>query len=153
MSRTVNKDTIDLIKSFEGLSLKGYHDSIDPSNVNTIGYGTIAYPDGTKVKVGDIITQDQAYEYLTWEVNQKASVITPMIKSILNDNQFGALVSFAYNLGEGNLKSSTLLKKVNINPNDLTIRDEFIKWNKSNGNVIAGLTRRRIAEADLYFKN
>jgi lysozyme len=69
----------------------------------------------------------------------------------INQNQFDALVSFCYNVGPGNLKSSTLLKKVNANPNDPTIRTEFLKWNKGGGKVLAGLTRRRTAEANLYF--
>ena len=69
----------------------------------------------------------------------------------INQNQFDALCSFAYNCGVGNLKSSTLLKKVNKNPNDPTIKDEFLKWNKGGGKVLTGLTKRRIEEAQLYF--
>lgn len=151
MANKINEDTINLIKSFEGFSDKAYHDTIDPVNVDTIGYGTVAYPNGKKVKVDDPdITQEQAVEYLMFEVNQKAKVITPMIHTSLNDNQFGALVSFAYNLGEGSLSSSTLLKKVNANPKDLTIKDEFLKWNHSCGKVVDGLTRRRLSEWELY---
>lgn len=69
----------------------------------------------------------------------------------VNQNQFNALVSFAYNLGIGNLRASTLLKKVNSNPNDPTIRAEFLKWDKAAGRILAGLTRRRKAEAEMYF--
>lgn len=69
----------------------------------------------------------------------------------LTQNQFDALVSFTFNLGEGSLKSSTLLKKVNANPSDTTISSEFLKWNKAGGKVIDGLTKRRQAEAKLYF--
>ena len=65
--------------------------------------------------------------------------------------QFDALVSFAYNVGVGNFAKSTLLKKVNANPNDPTIRSEFEKWNKANGRVLKGLVTRRKEEADLYF--
>ena len=64
---------------------------------------------------------------------------------------FNSLVSFAYNVGTGNFSSSTLLKKVNRNPDDLTIKDEFLKWNKAGGKVLNGLTNRRNEEADLYF--
>ena len=71
--------------------------------------------------------------------------------SNLNQNQFNALVSFAYNVGTGNFSSSTLLKKVNRNPDDLTIKDEFLRWNKAGGKVLNGLTNRRNEEADLYF--
>ena len=65
--------------------------------------------------------------------------------------QFDALVSFAYNVGTANFAKSTLLKKVNANPNDASIRAEFGKWNKSNGRVLKGLVTRRKEEADLYF--
>lgn len=151
MTRQVNKATIELIKHFEGFFANAYHDSIDPIQVDTIGYGTIAYPNGQKVKVGDpAITEAQAVEYLMFEVNQKAKVISPMIHATLNDNQFGALVSFAYNLGEGNLQSSTLLKKVNANPKDPSIQLEFDKWIYSNHLPVKGLETRRRAEWQLY---
>jgi lysozyme len=70
----------------------------------------------------------------------------------ITQNEFDALVSFAYNLGPANLKASTLLKKVNANPNDESIRLEFMKWVKAGGKTLKGLVRRREAEADLYFK-
>jgi len=152
----VNDNCINLIKSFEGLFLEAYHDSIDPIGVDTIGYGTIQYPPtylgGKKVRVGDPkITKDQAIEFLTWEINQKALAIKSLVSVNLTDNQFGAIVSFAYNLGEGALKSSTLLKEINSNPNNLDIRNQFLKWNMASGKVITGLKRRREAEANLYF--
>ena len=74
-----------------------------------------------------------------------------VIKSSVNQNQRDALTDFAYNCGLGNLKSSTLLKKVNADPNDKTIREEFMRWTKANKIELAGLVRRRKAEADLYF--
>jgi lysozyme len=70
----------------------------------------------------------------------------------ITQNQFDALVSFAYNLGPTNLKSSTLLKKVNANPEDETIHLEFMKWVKAGGKTLKGLVRRREAESQLYFK-
>jgi lysozyme len=70
----------------------------------------------------------------------------------ITQNQFDALVSFAYNLGPSNLKVSTLLKKVNANPNDELIKLEFMKWVKAGGKTLKGLVRRREAEANLYFK-
>jgi lysozyme len=69
----------------------------------------------------------------------------------INQNQFDALVSFCYNLGAGALKRSTLIKKVNADPNDPSIKLEFLKWNKSGGKVLNGLTLRRNAESELYF--
>lgn len=77
--------------------------------------------------------------------------IAPFITKELNENQFGALSSFAYNVGEQAVKTSTLLKKINIDPNDHTIEDEFLRWCHSNGQTQPGLVRRRVAEAKLYF--
>lgn len=152
----INDKCIALIKSFEGFYSKAYHDSIDPDGVDTIGYGTIIYPPtylgGKKVKVGDPdITEEQAVEFLKWEVELKTKFVDMLIRDDLTANQFGALVSFAYNLGEGALKGSTLRKKVNADPSDLSIRDEFLKWDMASGQHLKGLKRRRIAEADLYF--
>ncbi len=69
----------------------------------------------------------------------------------INQNQFDALVSFCYNLGAGALKSSTLLKKVNINPNDPSIANEFAKYKYSDGKILKGLINRRLSESELYF--
>ena len=80
-----------------------------------------------------------------------AADVDKLIKSKLTQNQFNALVSFAFNLGITSLGRSTLLKKVNINPNDPTIANEFAKWNKAGGKVVNGLTKRRAVEAKLYF--
>ena len=145
----VNQKCIDLIISFEGLFLKPYY---CPANVCTIGYGTIKYPNGTRVRITDVeITRAKAMEYLMFEIDQKSKAIDPMLSEDLTGNQFGALISFAYNLGEGALKQSTLLKKVNANPLDAQIRNEFQKWIYADGKKLNGLLRRRNAEADLYF--
>ena len=138
-----------LIKSFEGLKLAAYKCS---ANKDTIGYGNTFYEDGTPVKPGDKITRERAeslFELIAAEFEEK---VRPLIKANLTENQYSALVSFAYNAGLGNLQKSTLLRKLNANPNDSTIRAEFMKWNKAGGKVLNGLTRRRQAEADLYFK-
>lgn len=147
----INKATIELVKQFEGLELKAYVDPATGNEPITIGYGTTYYPDGTKVKMGDVCTENQALEYLTSDLNKFAPKVKALITSNVNDNQFGALTSFAYNVGTGNLSSSTLRKKVNANPNDPSISAEFAKWNKANGKVMKGLTRRREAESKLYF--
>jgi len=145
----VNKACLSLIKNFEGLFLKPY---LCPASVATIGYGTIRYPNGKKVKLTDAeITEKTAYDYLIFEVYQKAKAIDPMLREDLTENQFAALISFAYNLGEGALRQSTLLKKVNANPLDAQIRGEFQKWIYADGKKLNGLLRRRNAEADLYF--
>lgn len=154
---TINDNCIRLIIEFEGFSAKAYHDSIDKPSIDTIGYGTIQYPPeylhGKMVKVGDPdITKDQAFGFLKWEVNLKLQGIDPLLRDDLTPNQFGALVSFSYNLGVGALKGSTLRRKVNENPKDPTIKDEFVKWIYSDGKPLEGLRRRRKAEAELYFR-
>lgn len=146
----VSKSGIDLIKSFEGLMLKPY---LCSAKVPTIGYGTTIYPNRVKVTLKDTpITEAQAEEFLANDLIYFEKNVDAYTTDAVNQNQFDALVSFAYNCGVGNLKSSTLLKKVNVNPNDPSISNEFLKWNKAAGKPIKGLTNRRIAEATLYFK-
>lgn len=154
----INNDCINLIKSFEGLFLDAYHGKHDRPGVDTIGYGTIKYPatyrKGAMVKLGDpAITEAQAVEFLKYEVNKILPAVDILVRDDLTENQFNALVSFCYNLGAGALKQSHLREKINKDPNDPAIRDEFMKWTCSNGECgIKGLVRRRKAEADLYFK-
>lgn len=150
---TASQKCVDLVKHFEGLFLEAY---VCPAGVMTIGYGSIMWPDGTRIQKGQKVTPEAAEKLLMWELNKKGTVINSYIKNTkINQNQFDSLLSFAYNLGLGNLNSSTLLKKVRLNPNDPTIRDEFMKWTKArvNGKLteLRGLVRRRKAEADLYF--
>lgn len=138
-----------LITKFEGLSLKPY---LCSAKIPTIGYGNTYYPDGKRVTLLDKeITKQQAFDMFKELANRFAKRVDALVTSNINQNQFNALVSFAYNVGTGNFASSTLLKKVNRNPNDLTIKDEFLRWNKAGGKVINGLTNRRNEEADLYF--
>lgn len=140
---------LDLIKRFEGLELKPYK---CPAGIPTIGYGNTYYPSGSKVKLTDpTITKEKAEELLKFLLGSYEKSVDSFCRDDISQNQFDALVSFAYNCGVNNLKSSTLLKKVNANPNDPTIKAEFLKWNKASGRVLAGLTKRRQAEADLYF--
>ena len=143
----VNKAGKDLIKSFEGCKLVAYK---CPAMLDTIGYGSTFYEDGTKVKPGDVITQERANQLFELIVEDFAKKVKPLIKQNITDNNFSAIVSFAYNVGIGNLKKSTLLKKVNANPKDETIRAEFMKWTRANNVVLKGLVRRREAEAKLY---
>ena len=138
----------DLIKFYEGCKLVAYKCS---AAKDTIGYGNTFYENGTPVKPGDKISQERANELFEIIAKDFADKVTPLIKSAVTPNQFAALTSFAYNAGIGNLKSSTLLKKVNANPNDPTIDLEYKKWDKAGGKVLAGLTKRRAAESKLYF--
>ena len=143
----VNKAGRDLIKKFEGCKLKAYK---CPAGLWTISWGLTFYPDGTKVKEGDVITQQQAEDYFNAIVDDFAKKVDALIKSNVSDNNFSALVSFAYNVGMGNFQRSTLLRKVNANPKDPSIRAEFNKWVRANNVVLKGLVRRREAEAKLY---
>lgn len=145
----LNKEGKELIKRFEGLKLLSYQCS---AMRWTIGYGNTFYEDGTPVKKGDIITKERAEKLFDLIVSDFCKKVDAQIKTILTDNQYSAIISFTYNVGIANLAKSTLLKKVNFNPNDPTIRQEFMKWNKAGGKVLAGLTTRRAAEAQLYFK-
>lgn len=138
-----------LIQSFEGLSLVPYKCS---AGIPTIGYGNTFYPSGIKVTMNDkSISLDTAKWMLKQTADKFASQVDSLIKSNINQNQFNALVSIAYNIGIGGLQKSSLLKKVNANPNDSTIRNSFLIWNKAGGVENNGLTKRRTKEAQLYF--
>ena len=140
---------IPLIRKYEGLKLIAY---ICPAGVATVGYGSTFYENGSRVQMGDKITLDRADRLLFHTVSKFEAQVRNLVKSQLNENQLGALTSFAFNVGAGALQKSTLLKKVNANPNDPTIRAEFMRWNRAGGRVLNGLTRRRQEEADLYFQ-
>ena len=139
----------DLIKKFEGYSDRHYK---CPAGIPTLGYGNTYYPNGVKVKLTDKqITKEYANEMLAFVANNFAKDVLKVVKSNITVNQLNALTSFAYNLGMTNFRNSTLLKRVNENPNDAMIAKEFLKWNKANGKELKGLTNRRIAESALYF--
>ena len=143
-----NQKGIDLMHEYESCRLESY---LCPAKVWTIGWGNTFYADGTPVKQGEKISQEQANRLFGVILSKFESQVYKSVKPMINSNQFSALVCFTYNVGIGNFLKSTLLKKVNLNPNDPTIRDEFMKWNKGGGVVLNGLTRRRKSEADLYF--
>lgn len=140
------------IQQYEGLELEAYLDSV---NVPTIGYGSTQYVDGRKVRLGDKITQNQAEEIFAYWVANFSTKVDRLVKSRVNQQQFDALVSLAYNIGIGAFEASTVLKRVKANPADQTIRDAFMAWNKGRvkGKLveIAGLTNRRRNEAKMYF--
>jgi lysozyme len=144
----LNDAGIDLMHQFEGCKLTAY---LCPANKWTIGFGNTFYEDGRSVKQGDVISQERADKLFSMIAEDFAIRVRSLLKVTLNENQFSALVSFAYNAGIGNLKASTLLKKVNVNPNDPTIKDEFMKWISKGTSFERGLRRRREAESKLYF--
>ncbi|MGJ0302440.1 lysozyme [Aliarcobacter cryaerophilus] len=138
---------LELIKEFEGFSANAY---LCPAKIPTIGYGNTFYANGTKVKLGEQISKTDALELLEKVVNKDfADKIFPLIKVKVSQNEFDAMVSLAYNIGVGNFSKSTLLKKVNANDFD-GASFEFLKWNKSGGKELLGLTRRRKREHDLF---
>jgi lysozyme len=153
----VNSDGIELLHSFESCRLTAY---LCPANKWTIGWGNTFYENKTSVKKGDKITQERADQLFLNILSRFENEVKSLVKVPLNCYQFSALVSFAYNCGsdidadtiaEG-LGDSTLLRKVNANPADPAISDEFMKWTRANGQVLGGLIKRRKAEAKLYFK-
>ena len=138
-----------LIQGFEGLSLVPY---LCKAKVATIGWGNIFYPSGIKVTMQDKPISLATASWMFRTIADRFAVdVDKLIKANINQNQFNAIASLAYNIGIGGLAKSTLLKKVNINPSDPTIVNEFAKWNKAGGKVVNGLTKRRAIEAKLYF--
>ena len=139
---------IAIIRKYEGLKLRAY---ICPAGLNTIGYGSTFYENGTRVQPGDVITMDRADKLLHFQVRLFADEVRRTVKSTLNDNQLGALVSFCFNIGGAAFSRSTLARKANANPNDPTIRSEFMRWTRGGGKVLPGLVKRREEEANLYY--
>jgi lysozyme len=137
-----------IIEQFEGFEPKMYKDAV---GLPTIGYGTLIDTKAEQWLKTATITKDQAEVLLRRELGMIERNLNLMLKKTIHQNQFDALVSFAYNLGIASLRTSTLLKKVNKNPADDTIRNEFMKWVHAGGKVLKGLQTRRKAEADLYF--
>ena len=138
-----SQDGLKLIKKFEGCELKSYQDSV---GVWTLGYGH------TKgVEEGQEITQDEAEEMLASELGEYEGYINDMVECDLEQHQFDALVAWVYNLGPTNLRSSTMLKRLNANDLD-DVPNQIKRWDKAGGKVLQGLVRRREAEA-LMFQN
>ena len=167
----VSQTGLDLIKHEEGLPpahedglFHSYHGKADKAGIWTIGYGTTWLPDGSAVTEGMTATEEQIDEWLAWHVNRCASaIISHVPDGKFNQNQFDALISFAYNIGTNGLLTSTLFKKALANPMDATIYTlvmagtvprlntcEFMKWVHSNGQVVDDLVFRRGTEAILY---
>ena len=146
----VSKNGLDLIKEFESFRAKPY---LCPSQKATIGFGSTYYPDGKKVTLQDKeITEEKAFEILEYIANKDfGSNINKVVKVPLSQNQFDALVSFAYNLGSVNFRNSTLLKKINLKDFD-GASNEFPKWTRAGGKVLRGLATRRNKERDLFLK-
>lgn len=165
--REINQAGVDLVKGFEGIvdgdpttvNLDPY---LDPIGIWTIGWGHAVRVGGeflrgrenrarAKALYPDGITRDQAEALLRADLLDTCRDVDALVKVPVSDNQFAALVSFAYNVGTGNLSRSTLLRLVNER-NFMAASKEFVKWNKADGKELAGLTRRRLAESELFLK-
>lgn len=153
--KKASKKIVEFISSFEGFEAKPY---LDITGKPTIGYGATYYQDGRKVKMSDPpITLQCALDLKEFHIEEKEKVVRSLVKSNINQNQFDALVSWVYNLGKENLRTSTMLKKINANPNDPTIKNSWVQWNKARDpktkqlKVSNGLTRRRNEEIAIYF--
>lgn len=133
---------IDLIKKFEGCELTVYRCQ---AGVLSIGYGTT----GDFVKPGLKITQDVAEDLLEQDLQAFSKSVNNLVHGLLTQNQFDALVSFVYNVGQKAFKESTLLRLLNEGLDDKA-SEQFLRWNKIKGVPSTGLTRRRKAEKALF---
>jgi len=145
-SMLVSNKGVDLICEFEGEQLIAYDDGV---GIWTIGFGTIKYPNGVRVKKGDTCTLEQAKEYMRHDLIEFEHTVNSSVKVPLNQNQFDALVSLAYNIGSSAFKSSTLVKKLNSGDYKGSA-DQFNVWVNAGGKRIQGLVNRRDREKLLF---
>ena len=143
----ISENGLAMIRHWEGCELAAYQDG---GGVWTIGYGTTRYDGGKHVEAGQTCTEDEAGSWLADDAIAIAQdPVNSLVKVPLSQNQFDALCDFTYNLGQGNLASSTLLDK--LNKHDYAgAQDEFPRWNLVAGKPSQGLTNRRNAEANLF---
>jgi len=139
---------IDLIKQSEGFRDRMY---LDATGLPTIGYGTLIDSEKEEYLKTAVITEADGEALLKIDLINIEKGINNLVTSRINQNQFDALISFCYNIGLGNFKKSTLLKKINANPIDPNIMAEFGKWTRAGGKMLPGLVIRRQKESDLYF--
>jgi lysozyme len=149
----ISQNCLDIIKKWEGFRLDAY---LDPVNIPTIGYGTIRFPDGQKVKMGDKISEPEAEAFLKFEVDKMVKALNTTLSGInLNQNQFDAVVSLCYNIGVGAFQGSTVLKKLRTGE-FAEAAAAFGRWNKGTINGVKqelkGLTNRRLEERQLFEK-
>lgn len=156
--KKVCNDAVDMIVSFEKMHRVGsdgrvypYHDAV---GYPTIGIGHLL----SKVKFEPLakygsMTLNEAHELHHEDLNKFALGVCKLVTIDLSENEFGAIVSLAFNIGLGNLGSSTLIRKLNAGASKVEVAAEFLKWDKAGGKVLSGLTRRRIAERKLFLTN
>ncbi|WP_436872293.1 lysozyme [Acinetobacter haemolyticus] len=146
--RDISEKGYEIIREFEGFRSTAYRDT---GGVWTIGFGTIRYPNGVKVKQGDTCTREQAEQWLKNDCKWVDACLDKHVKVNLSQNQFDALASFVYNIGETAFVKSTMLSL--INQNNLTASaNQFDRWIFDNGKRIQGLVNRREKEKSLFLK-
>lgn len=133
----------DLVESVEGIRLKAY---LDGNGIPTIGFGSTG-----NVKMGDLITAEQADARLAADLHQAERAVNTFVKVPLNQNQFDALSSFVYNIGSGNFSKSTMLKLLNDGKYEDAAKQFFV-WVKVNGKFSQGLMNRRVKEEALFME-
>lgn len=140
----ISQEGLALIKHFEGLSLAAYR---CPVGIWTIGYGTTGVPEA---RPGSVITKERAEVLLQEDVSKFSKQVLALCRDVVvSQHQFDALVSFAYNVGIGAFKTSTLLKRL-LQKDYIGVGNEFLRWTKAKGKVLPGLVKRRRAEALLF---
>lgn len=145
---TVSSQFFTLLEGFEGFKSCPY---LDSGKVPTIGIGSTHYPTGVPVRMVDTcITHDTALAYAKVDVGNTSDLVNKELPK-LSQNQFDALVSFTYNVGDNAFQDSTLLRKAKANSLDPTIKAEFAKWVMVKGKPSSDLVARRKKECELYF--
>lgn len=146
--RIINQAGLQLIEEFEGLARKLVDGRIR-AYLDAVGIPTIGYGHTKNVHLGLVITREQAEEFLKEDLRVAEAGVNQLVKVPLSDNQFAALVSFVFNLGAGAFARSTLRRDLNAR-NYSAAAEQFLRWNRAGGHVLAGLTRRREAERRLF---
>jgi len=144
---TLSPQGLDLIKQFEGFRAAPYLDAV---GIPTIGYGATYYPGGIRVRMSDPpLTEAHASALLESMVRPYEAAINDSVHVALAQQQFDALVSWAYNIGAESARKSTLVRLLNAG-DYAAAADQFLRWNRAGGRELAGLTRRREAERGLF---
>lgn len=145
----IGYEGLKLIKEFEGCKLLSYK---CPAGVWTIGIGSTRYADGTPVKANQALPNEAAAVQLLTNTIAPYEHSVNTIGETFTQNEYDALVSLCYNIGSGNFISSTLVKMLKAGDNKAEVAKQFLRWDKAGGKPLAGLTRRRNAEAELFLK-
>lgn len=131
---------------YEGIRLKAYPDPATGAEPWTIGVGHTG-----GVKPGDLITHEQAMEFLASDLQKAESAVNNSVRVPITQNQFDSLVSLAFNIGGGAFANSTLVRMLNLG-DKLGAANQFTRWNKGNGKILKGLVKRRALERAMFLE-